>query len=200
VKTVTTNAQRRRAACMGAMAIGLLVVALGCGTAPTTGRSPLRAPDVAYEPTPDEVVAQMLDLARVGLGDVVYDLGCGDGRIVIAAIRDRRAARGVCVDIDPRLIDEARRNAARAGVAEHIEFRLQDLFQTKLADATVVTLFLSPDLNRKLRPKLTGELKPGTRIVSYMHDMGNWAPISTRNVESAYGPSKLYLWVIPVRP
>jgi precorrin-6B methylase 2 len=179
------------AACAAAFAF---VIAADCelAAAPATAR----APDIHYEPTPHNVVAEMLALAKVSAGDVVYDLGCGDGRIVIAAVKER-GARGVCVDIDPQRIRESRVNAERAGVAERIRFLNQDLFETDLGEATVVTLFLWPDLNLKLRPKLVLGLKPGARIVSYVHDMGDWAPRETRDVRGTYGPRKLYLWIVP---
>jgi len=159
------------------------------------GQAATRAPDVAYEPTPHNVVAEMLKLARVGAKDVVYDLGCGDGRIVITAAK-QLGARGVCVDIDPQRIRESRANAQRSGAAERIVFLEQDLFQTDLGDATVVTLFLSPDVNLKLRPKLWRELKRGTRVVSYVHNMGDWMPQEVRNVQGVWGPRRLYLWII----
>ena len=160
-----------------------------------TAPAPTRAPDVEYDPTPHHIVAAMLKLARVGATDVVYDLGCGDGRIVIAAAK--LGARGVCVDIDPQRIRESRANAARAGVAGRIGFLNQDLFETEIAQATVVTLFLWPSVNEKLRPKLLRELKPGTRVVSYIHSMGDWRPHESINVESARGPRKVLLWIIP---
>jgi SAM-dependent methyltransferase len=188
-----------RILCGWAAVFGLVAVTAGPALAQTTERAPLRPPDVRYEPTPSEVVAEMLDLANVGPKDVVYDLGCGDGRIVIAAAR-ARGARGVCVDIDPQRIDESKANAAAEGVTGRIEFRLEDLLETELAGATVVTLFLSKDLNRKLRSKLRRELKPGTRVISYVHDMGEWTPTATRGVEGMYGPRNLYLWVIAARP
>lgn len=138
----------------------------------------------------------MLKLAQVGASDVVFDLGCGDGRIVIAAAKGR-GARGACVDIDPRRIRESRANAERAGVTDRIVFLNQDLLETDLGEATVVTLFLSPEMNLKVRPKLWRELKPGTRVVSYVHNMGDWRPREQRNVEGSYGPRKLFLWIIP---
>lgn len=171
-----------------------LALAAGCGgSVPAATRSP----DVRYEPTPAPVVQTMVDLARVGATDVVYDLGCGDGRIVIAAAQ--RGARAVCVDIDPERIRESRANAEKAGVAARITFVQEDLFRTDLADATVVTLFLSPDVNLKLRPKLLREARPGARVVSYVHDMGDWEPIGTRRVQGMYGPREVFLWVIPER-
>lgn len=160
-----------------------------------TAQQPSRAPDVRYDPTPHHVVAEMLKLARVTANDVVYDLGCGDGRIVIAAAK--LGARGVCVDIDPQRIRESRANAERAGVTERMRFLEQDLFETQIGEATVVTLFLWPSVNEKLRPKLFRELKPGTRVVSYIHSMGEWRPQETINVESASGPRKVFLWIMP---
>ena len=131
-------------------------------------------------------------MAQVGPGDVVYDLGCGDGRIVIAAAKER-GARGVCVDIDPRRIRQSQANAQRAGVADRIMFHTEDLFATDLAPATVVTLFLSPEFNRRLCPKLWRELRPGARVVSYMHDMGEWRPQETSSVEPR---RQIFLWTI----
>lgn len=153
-----------------------------------------RVPDIHYEPTPHNVVADMLRLGGVRDGDLVYDLGCGDGRSVIAAAR--AGARGVCVDIDPQRIIESRANAAAAGVSERIRFLEQDLFTTDFRDATMVFLFLWPDLNLKLRAKLWRELKPGSRVVSYVHDMGDWPPRQTLKVQGAHGERNLYLWVI----
>jgi SAM-dependent methyltransferase len=158
----------------------------------------LRAPDVRYEPTAMEVVQAMLRLGKVSARDVVYDLGCGDGRIVIAAVRER-GARGVCVDIDPQRIAESRQNARAAGVADRIEFRNEDLFATEIADATVVMLFLYPDLNLKLRPRLLSDLKPGTRVVSHWHDMGDWKPQDTVRITSEGRARPIYLWVIAPR-
>jgi precorrin-6B methylase 2 len=175
----------RLAVLAGALAI--VAAAAACSKA--------RAPDVPYDPTPHPVVAEMLRLAKVGATDVVYDLGCGDGRIVIAAVK-LHGARAVCVDIDPERIRESRANAERAGVAERIAFLNRDLFETDISEATVVTLFLWPSVNLKLRPKLWRELKPGTRVVSYIHGMGDWPPRETRNVEAPYGPRKLFLWVL----
>lgn len=180
---------------LSAIALAVAAAALGCAQ-PATEQAPSRAPDVRFEPTPHPVVAEMLKLARVGTNDVVYDLGCGDGRIVIAAAK-QLGVRSVCVDIDPQRIRESRANAERLGVAERIVFLHQDLFETSLAGATVVTLFLSPDVNLKLRPKLWRELKPGARVVSYVHDMGDWAPQKTQNVEGDYGPRQVHLWIIP---
>jgi SAM-dependent methyltransferase len=166
----------------------------GSGTATPA----LRAPDVPYEPSPPQVVQAMLQLAGVAAVDVVYDLGCGDGRIVIAAARDF-GARGVCVDIDPRRIAEAMENARQAGVGERVRFLNQDLFQTDIADATAVMLFLWPSVNLALRPKLLAELKPGTRVVSHWHDMGEWKPEQTRLVRVRGRAHPVYLWTVPER-
>jgi SAM-dependent methyltransferase len=150
------------------------------------------APLVRYEPSPEPVVEAMTQLAAVKPGDVVYDLGCGDGRIVIAAAR--LGARAVCVDIDPVRIADAQENARSAGVAEHIRFRTEDLFGVDLGDATVVMLFLSPDFNRKLRPRLQA-LSPGTRIVSHWHDMGDWQPRKAMHVNAGRRDHPVYLWI-----
>ncbi|HET6493503.1 MAG TPA: methyltransferase domain-containing protein [Burkholderiales bacterium] len=180
-----------------AFAAGWLV---GTAFAQQTPLAPpaLRAPDVRYEPTPADVVEVMLRLADVKAGDVVYDLGCGDGRIVITAVRER-AARGVCVDIDPRRIEESRENAREAGVADRIRFLNQDLFATDIGEATVVMLFLFPNINLKLRPKLLRELKPGTRVVSHWHSMGDWTPRETVRVTSGGRERPVYFWTIPQR-
>ena len=159
-----------------------------------SGSAGLRAPDIHYDPTPDGIVAQMMGLAKVGPNDVVYDLGCGDGRTVIAAAR--AGARGVCVDIDPQRIRESRANAAAAGVSGRIRFLEQDLFTTDFRDASVVIVFLWPDLNLKLRPQLWRDLKPGTRVISYVHDMGDWKPRQTLRVQGAHGERNLHLWII----
>lgn len=157
--------------------------------------TPLRKPDVRYQPSPQKKVKEMLDLAGVQPGDVVYDLGSGDGRIPISAVKEYRA-RGVGIDIDPRRIAEAKANARAAGVDGQVEFRNEDLFEADFSDATVVTLFLWPDINRKLRPKLM-QLKPGTRIVSYWHDMGDWRP--DKKIKGGLFGGNIYLWTIPQR-
>jgi SAM-dependent methyltransferase len=144
--------------------------------------------------SPSEAVSAMLKLAGVQKDDVVYDLGSGDGRIVIAAAR-RHGARGVGIDIDPARIADGERNARAAGVESHVRFINQDLFDADIRDATVVTLYLLPRLNLRLRPKLLADLKPGTRVVSYGFDMGDWPP--ERVVE--VGSSAVYLWIVPAR-
>jgi SAM-dependent methyltransferase len=152
-----------------------------------------QVPDVR---TPLVVVNEMLRLANVTAGDVIYDLGSGDGRILIAAARDR-GARGVGLEIDPALVAQSTERAQRLGLADRLSFRRQDLFEADLTPATVVTLYLSPDLNRRLRPKLLSELRPGARIVSHSFDMGDWVPSRTLQVSSNEGSHTLYLWVVP---
>ncbi len=136
----------------------------------------------------------MLKLAGAGARDVVYDLGSGDGRIVIAAAR-QAGARGVGIEIHPERVAEARRRAAEAGVGSRVEFRVGDVFETDLREATIVTMFLLSDLNRKLRPKLLAELRPGARVLSYCFDMGDWKP--DKAVDA--GGCKVYLWTVPGR-
>jgi tRNA G37 N-methylase Trm5 len=147
--------------------------------------------DVPYVPTAHERVAEMLRLAGVQKGDVVYDLGCGDGRIVVGAAK--LGARAYGFDIDPERIREARENAEKEGVSSRATFKEQNLFEVDVKDATVVTLYLLPSVNLKLRPKLISQLKPGSRIVSHSFDMGEWKPDKT--VDAAGG--RIYLWVIP---
>ena len=149
--------------------------------------------DVPYEPSSEEVVGAMLEIARVGKNDFVYDLGCGDGRIVIAAAQ-KAGARGVGVDLDPQRIRESQENALKASVADRVQFFQQDLFLTEIGNATVIMLYLWPEVNLKLRPKLFHELKPGTRVVSHSHDMGSWEP--DQNITTSDG-HRVYLWVIP---
>lgn len=148
-----------------------------------------------YVPTPQDVVDRMLVLAQVSGSDVVYDLGCGDGRIPISAAR-QYGARGVGVDIDPRRIEESKANARAAGVEHLVEFRLQDALTVDVSPATVVTLYLLGSANAKLRPMLTGQLRPGARIVSHAFSMGpTWPPDRIDQFTSAQGGEvTLYLW------
>ena len=161
---------------------------------------PRRHPDVPFVPTTDEAVQAMLKLGEVKSSDVVYDLGCGDGRIVIAAAKDF-GAHAVGVDIDPQRISEAKENAHRAGVEDRVEFKEGDLFEADIHDATVVTLFLLTSVNAKLRPKLLQDLKPGTRVVSNTFDMGDWKPDKTVTVgnseETSFLSHTLFLWTVP---
>lgn len=175
------------------------------GTSGLTGASEYRAPhlaqaavlrslDVIFVPTPNEVVDKMLELAAVTAKDTVYDLGCGDGRIVITAAQ-RYGARGVGIDIDPDRIREATAYAARAKVTDRVRFIEDDLFKADISEATVVTLYLLTELNLKLRPKLIKDLRPGTRIVSHAFSMGDWAPERKALVNG----NEVYLWRIPAR-
>jgi SAM-dependent methyltransferase len=157
--------------------------------------APVPGQEVPYVVTPLPVVDTMLDLAAVGRDDVVYDLGSGDGRIVIAAARDR-GARGVGIEIDPRLVAQSTRSAEKAGVASRVRFTTQDLFATDLRPATVVTLYLTRELNLRLRPKLLAELRPGSRVVSHRFDMGDWAPERQVTLEVDGRPYVVYLWRI----
>jgi SAM-dependent methyltransferase len=164
-------------------------------------KAPPRAPDVPFVPTTDEAVEAMLKLAGVAKSDVVYDLGCGDGRIVVTAAK-KYGARGVGIDINPTRIEEARANAKKNGVEALVRFEEQDLFEAKISDATVVTLFLLSSVNLKLRPKLLADLKPGTRIVSNTFDMGDWKPekeftVGDGDDESFYLSRRLFLWRVP---
>lgn len=159
--------------------------------APSGGVVGDRVPDVVFVPTPPEVVDAMLEVARVGPDDVLYDLGSGDGRIPITAAR-RWGTRGVGIDIDPQRIREANEAAQAAGVTDKVRFIEGDLFEADLSDATVISLYLLPDLNLRLRPKLL-QLKPGTRIVSHAFDMDDWAPEQTVEV----GDAMVYAWTVP---
>lgn len=155
---------------------------------------PCREPDVIFVPTPQPVVDKMLEVAGVRSDDVIYDLGSGDGRIVITAAK-RFGTRGVGIDIDPVRIEEARAYAEAEGVTDKVEFRNQDLFETDFREATVVSLYLLPELNLKLRPILMEQLRPGTRIVSHSFDMGDWEPDEVVNVDGRI----VYFWVVPER-
>ena len=165
-----------------------LAAASGCSTAPG-----VVAP---YVQTPDDVVLAMLRLAGVGPADMVYDLGSGDGRIVIAAAR-HFGARGVGVELEPRLVAESRELARRAGVGERTEFRQQDIFVTDLSSASVVTVYLSPELNERLRPRFLAQLRPGSRIVSHDFLMGDWKPDRTIAVRGPDRTHTLHLWMVP---
>jgi ribosomal protein L11 methylase PrmA len=149
-------------------------------------------PDVIFVPTPQEVVEDMLRLANVQKGDVLYDLGSGDGRIAITAAR-KYGIKATGIDIDPERIREANENAKKAGVTDLVKFRQENLFSADFKDATVITLYLLPDLNVKLRPKLWNELKPGTRIVSHQFEMGAWKP--EKRLES--NGRTIYFWTVP---
>lgn len=157
-----------------------------------TAASATRTPDVVYVPTPEPVVAAMLKLARVEEGDVLYDLGSGDGRIPITAAREY-GIRAVGIDIDPKRIAEAQTNVRNAGVEDLVTIQQGDLFEADIGDASVVTLYLLDSLNQKLRPKLMRELQPGTRIVSHAFGMGDWAPEAQEVVDG----KAIFLWTVP---
>jgi len=178
----------------------LLLAILPLAVAAAQTAQPSRLPDVPYVPTTEEAVKAMLQLANVKKTDVVYDLGCGDGRIVVAAAKDF-GAHGVGIDINPVRINEARENAKKAGVESLVRFEENDLFKADIHEATVVTLFLLSSINLKLRPKLLTDLKPGTRVVSNTFDMGDWKADKQAYVgdqAEEYSLShKLYLWLVP---
>jgi tRNA G37 N-methylase Trm5 len=169
-----------------------VALAMACRTssAPAVQR-PTLAP---YVPTPQDVVDRMLTVAQVTSNDVVYDLGSGDGRIVITAAK-KYGARGVGIDIDPERIAESRRNAREAGVTGLVEFRRGDILQADVSKATVVTLYLVSSANLKLRPLLTRQLPVGTRVVSHAFGMGDWVPEKVERFKDSQGDDRvIYLW------
>ncbi|WP_422056687.1 SAM-dependent methyltransferase [Sphingomonas sp.] len=177
----------------------LAAASLVAGSAVTPPPAPVsvasgQTPDVIYVPTPPAVVEAMLDMVALRDGDVLYDLGSGDGRIPIAAAK-RKQVRAVGIDIDPARIKEANANARAAGVTGEVTFRQADLFTSDFSDATVVTLYLLDTLNEKLRPKLLAELKPGTRIVSHAFRMGDWEPEKEETIDGR----TIYYWTVPER-
>lgn len=178
---------------------------------PASGAKPVRAqpsppgiffltekqiPEVPFVTTPETVVAEMLRMADLKKDDVLYDLGCGDGRIVVTAARDF-GTRGVGIDVNPERIKESTERAREAGVSDRVKFVEEDIFVADLSEATVVTLYLLPDVNLRLRPKLLSELKPGTRIVSHNYGMGDWKPEKVRQVRSPRGAHTIFYWVVP---
>lgn len=187
---MTTDARRRTLLLSAATTAGLSLLPAG-----TLLAQDLAEPahlDVPYVPTPQEVVDRMLELARVGKNDVLYDLGCGDGRIVVTAAK-ARGARGTGIDLNPVRIAEAKENAKKAGVADRARFKVGDLFETDVSQATVVTLYLLPSVNVKLRPRLWQQLKVGTRVVSHAFDMGpEWPPEKKVEVDGR----TIYYWTI----
>ena len=175
------------------VALALVVVAAAPAAAQTRDDRPL---DVPYAPTPESVVTAMLEMANVTPDDVLYDLGSGDGRIVISAAT-RFGALGVGIELNPKRIREAERNARDANASGRVEFLLGDIFEADISPATVVTLYLLPEINRRLLPKLLSELRPGTRIVSHNYDLGDWPPERHRTVDVAGTRHDVYLWVVP---
>jgi tRNA G10 N-methylase Trm11 len=156
----------------------------------------LRKPDVIYYPTPPETVDEMLRMAKIKKGDVLYDLGSGDGRIPIAAAK-QYGIRAVGIEIDPKLVTEAEENARQANVAGLVRFRNEDMFRIDVSEATIVTLYLSEKLNVLLRPKLLRELRPGSRILSHDFRMGDWKPEQTIRVPWGKLYRTIYLWTVP---
>lgn len=171
--------------------LAFLVILFSAGIGHAQPETSTRRPDVPYVPTPPEVVAAMLEAANVTKNDVLYDLGSGDGRIVIAAAK-KYGARGMGIDINPALVAEATQNAVKEKVSDRAKFKVGDLFELDLSEATVITLYLLPDINLKLRPKLLA-LKPGTRIVSHAFNMGDWKPERTIDVNGR----TVYFWRVP---
>jgi len=175
-----------------ALPVSLVVVFLAPLKAATEERSLDESLYAPFVPTPDAVVEEMLEIAKVSARDIVYDLGSGDGRIIIAAAK-RFGARGVGIEINPDLTREANENAELAGVAHLVRFVEGDFFLADLREATVVTLYLLPEVNRQLLPKLLVELRPGVRILSYKYDFGDWPPEKTVRVSRG----TVYYWVVP---
>jgi SAM-dependent methyltransferase len=174
-----------------AVPAGLLIFCLAQAQNPLPEQVPINTPFVT---SPPQIVDAMLELASVSSGDTVYDLGCGDGRILISAAK-KYGARGVGIDINPARIGEARANALSAGVKDRVSFEVSDLFDAVISDATVVALYLLPEANIRLRPRLLRELKPGTRVVSHSFDMGDWKPEKTKVLDG----DRIYLWTVPER-
>jgi SAM-dependent methyltransferase len=179
---------------MKSLIAGVVAAITIASTPQAIAQRPSRAPDIFFVPTWEPVVYQMLELAGVTKDDVVYDLGSGDGRIVILAAQ-KYGARGVGIELDPKLVEVSRQVALEAQVADRVRFVEGDLFTADISPATVVTLFLSPSVNNELEPKLRRELKPGTRIVSHQFAIGTWAPEKT--VRAKEDGTHLYLWRVP---
>lgn len=180
------NARRRAASILLAFLATLFMAAAA------TAQEPEVHKDVPYVPTPPDVVERMLKLGNAKAGDIHYDLGCGDGRIVIMAVQKFGAARGTGYDIDPERIKEANENAEQAGVTGKVKFILGNLFEADFRDATLVTLYLLPEVNMRLRPKLLKDLKAGSRIVSHQFDMGDWEPDKQIQIEWR----TVYMWTV----
>lgn len=175
-------------------AVLVLAVVAGWQTSTTTAGQP----EVPYVPTHEKIVAEMLKVANVKKDDVLYDLGSGDGRIVIAAAK-QFGTRGVGIDIDPERIKDANENARKAGVTDRAKFILGDIFDADFREATVVTMYLLQEVNMRLRPKLLRDLRPGTRIVSHNYDLGDWRPRRTITIAMPDGDHWVYFWVVPPR-
>lgn len=184
--SASSNSRRREARILLAFLATLFMAAAA------TAQEPEVQKDVPYVPTPPDVVERMLKLGNAKAGDIHYDLGCGDGRIVIMAVQKFGAARGTGYDIDPQRIKEANENAEQAGVTGKVKFILGNLFEADFRDATLVTLYLLPEVNMRLRPKLLKDLKAGSRIVSHQFDMGDWEPDKQIQIEWR----TVYMWTV----
>jgi hypothetical protein len=180
------------------LALVLIMLTLTTAAAQSATTKPLKAPEVPFVPTHEQIVKEMLSMARVGPDDVLYDLGSGDGRIVITAAK-QFGTRGVGYDIDPERIREANANAQQAGVTDKVRFIQGDIFDANIKDATVVTLYLLPDVNLRLKPKLLADLKPGTRVVSHNYDMGDWTPENSKKMDVNGSEHVVYFWTVPPR-
>lgn len=207
---MTTSLLRLRAFVAGTFVFAAVAVSLTAaaepGAAPAAGKKPSKTPDVVYVPTPQVVVDKMLELAEVKAGDVVYDLGCGDGRIVVTAAK-KFGVKAIGYDIDPQRVKEARENVKKAGVEHLVRIEEADVFTLDLTGASVITLYLLPSLNVRLMPQLA-KMKPGSRIVSHNFDMRGAKPVSTTQVQVEPGDSEnnffeedgvhtVYKWVVP---
>jgi len=189
---MTTNSPIRPFAPLHGTRILLALLLVLAAAVPVGAQESTVHKDVPYVPTSPEVVETMLKLGNVGPGDIHYDLGCGDGRIVVMALKKFGAARGTGYDIDPERIQEANENAKQAGVSDNAKFILGNLFEADFRDANIVTLYLLPDVNLKLRPKLLKDLKVGSRIVSHQFDMGEWEPDKKINIDWR----TVYVWTV----
>ncbi len=175
-------------------ALALALAVFSCGTAAQAqGRGKLQHLDVPFATTPPAAVSAMLKLANAGPGDIVYDLGAGDGRIVVAAVRDFGVREGVGIDLDKKRVAEGKEAARKAGIADRTRFFQGDAFKVDFTEATILALYMSPRINRELEPRIRAMMRPGTRIVSYRFPIGDWPPARTITV----GGQPIHLWIMP---
>ncbi len=187
----------KRRGILGGLLLTAVLLAGSPGPAQEYDWEQYKSYDVPFVPTPMEVVDEMLRLVDVKAGDILYDLGCGDGRIVVAAAK-RYGIKAIGIDIDPVRISESKQNAIEGGVADKVKFMEGNLFEADFKDASVITMYLLTSVNLRLRPKLLAELKPGTRLVSHSFDMGDWKPDKTSIVGTAYDDERhVYFWIVP---
>jgi hypothetical protein len=191
------RATRRRAACgLAALALATICAAGALGARASRGQAPVKRPDVVYLATPQEVVDAMLELAELKPGDVLYDLGCGDGRIVVTAAK-RYGVKAVGLEVDPKRVRESQGNVRKGGVEDRVTIRQQDIFEADLSPASVVTMYLLPTLNVRLMPQLA-RLKPGSRVISHSFAMRGARPSKVVKVKTAGGAVRtLFLWIVP---